>query len=118
MPVVANKEYQGVPRDRVANFNGKQLVYASWDRHLLFAAPFLLCVAPQMRFGELAEDVIGALVKADPDAARIDWSQVEWRKSNQPWTPDFSLSLADNGVGHKDQLRFHTPGLNTLCPGH
>ncbi len=44
MAVAAIKEYVGVPRDLVANFNGKQLVCASWDRHLLFAAPFLLCV--------------------------------------------------------------------------
>ena len=52
--------------------------------------------------------------RADPDAAAIDWSTVEWLKANQPWTPDFSLSLAANGIGHKDQLRFRTAGVNTL----
>lgn len=114
MPVAAMKEYVGVPRDRVANFNGKQLVYASWDHHLLFAAPFLLCIAPQMTFRELVEGPIAALVQADPDAKNVDWTQVEWLKSNQPWTPDFDRSLADNGIGHKDQIRFRTPGLNTL----
>jgi phenol hydroxylase P4 protein len=34
MAVTSLKEYIGVPRDTVANFNGKQLVYASWDQHL------------------------------------------------------------------------------------
>lgn len=114
MPVVSLKEYVGVPRDLVRNFNGKQLVYVSWDNHLLFAAPFLLCLPPETRFGELVDGPLAALVQPDPDAAAIDWTQVEWLKSNEPWTPDFSRSLADNGIGHKDQLRFRTPGLDTL----
>lgn len=114
MAVAAIKEYVGVPRDLVANFNGKQLVCASWDRHLLFAAPFLLCVSPEMPFGELVNGPLSMLVQADPDAAAIDWSTVEWLKANQPWTPDFTLSLAANGIGHKAQLRFRTAGVNTL----
>lgn len=117
MTVAAIKEYVGVPRDRVENFNGKQLVYASWDHHLLFAAPFLLCVTPQTTFRELVEGPLSALVQPDPDGAAIDWAKVEWRKSNQPWTPDFDRSLADNGIGHKDQIRFRTPGLTTLAVG-
>ena len=83
MAVAAIKEYVGVPRDLVANFNGKQLVYASWDRHLLFAAPFLLCVPPEMPFGELVNGPLSMLVQADPDAAAIDWSTVEWLKANE-----------------------------------
>ena len=114
MPVAAIKDYTAVPRDLVSNFNGKQLVYASWDRHLLFAAPFLLCVPPEMPFGELVSGPLATLVQADPDAAAIDWSAVEWLKSNQPWTPDFAASLAANGIGHKDQIRFRTAGVNTL----
>lgn len=115
MTVAAIKEYVGVARDRVENFNGKQLVYASWDHHLLFAAPFLLYAAPQMSFRELVEGPLTALVQPDPDGAAIDWAQVEWLKSNQPWSPDFDRSLADNGVGHKDQIRFRTPGLTSLA---
>ena len=114
MPVVAKKEYVGVPRDRVANFNGSQLVYASWDQHLLFAAPFLLFVQPQMLFKDMVEGPLKMLVQPDPDAASVDWSKVDWLKSNQPWTPDFDGSLAANGIGHKDQIRFRTPGLNSL----
>jgi len=114
MPVVARKEYIGVARDRVSTFNGMQLVYASWDHHLLFAAPFLLFVSPQMLFSELVHGPLNALVQPDPDAQKIDWTQVQWLKSNLQWTPDFNLSLAENGIGHKDQIRFQTPALQTL----
>ncbi|MDV7210192.1 phenol hydroxylase subunit P4 [Azotobacter beijerinckii] len=115
MSVVARKEYVAVPRDRVENFHGKQLVYVSWDHHLLFAAPFLLCLPPQTAFGELLDSALQPLLQADPDAAAIDWGKVEWLKDNQPWVPDFERSLADNGIAHKGQLRMRTPGLNSLC---
>ena len=114
MTVAAIKEYLAVPRDRVENFHGKQLVYVSWDRHLLFAAPFLLCLPPETPFRELVNGPLAMLQQADPDAAAIDWTKVEWLKSNQPWTPDFDASLAANGIGHKDQLRLRTSGLNSL----
>jgi phenol hydroxylase P4 protein len=45
----------------------------------------------------------------------VDWLAAEWIKGGQPFAPDFGRSLKDNGVGHKDLLRFRTPGLNTLC---
>ncbi len=115
MPVVALKEYVGVARDRVENFNGKQLVYVSWDHHLLFAAPFLLCLPPQTTFAELIQVALEPLLQADPDTAAINWRTVQWLKGNQPWVPDFDLSLTDNAIGHKDHLRFSTPGLNTIC---
>lgn len=108
MTVSARGHYQGVPRDTVDQFNGKQLVYVSWDHHLLFAAPFLLCLPPETPFAELVEGPLKALMSPDPTAAEVDWNEVTWLKSNQPWTPDFSKSLADNGIGHKDQLRIQT----------
>ena len=42
---------------------------------------------------------------------QIDWDRAEWFKSGQPWTPDHDKSLAENGLGHKDVIRFRTPGL-------
>lgn len=114
MTVKSMKDYVGVSRDRVENFNGKQLVYVSWDHHLLFASPFLLCLPPETPFAELVSGPLTALVQPDPDAAAVDWSTVEWLKDNAPFTPDFSRSLAANGIGHKDQIRFRTPGLNAL----
>ncbi|HEY6609936.1 MAG TPA: phenol hydroxylase subunit P4 [Pseudomonas sp.] len=115
MSVVARKEYVGVARDRVENFNGKQLVFVSWDHHLLLAAPTMFCLTPQTTFGELIESHLLPLLQSDPDAAAIDWNKVEWLKGTQPWVPDFERSLADNGIGHKDQVRMRTPGLNTVC---
>jgi len=115
MAVTSTKDYVGVPRDSEAGFGGKQLVYASWDGHLLFAAPFMLAATPDTPFGELVHGQIAGLIAPDPDASSIDWDTVEWRLGNEPWTPDFSRSLADNGVRHKMEVRFHTPGLNTLC---
>lgn len=116
MAVTARKPYAFAPRDRVENFGGKQLVYVSWDHHLLFAAPFLICLPPSAPFREMVEGPLTALVQPDPDAASIDWSTVEWLKGNQPWSPDVDASLEANGVGHKCQIRFRTPGLNTLLP--
>lgn len=108
MPVTALKPYVGTARDTVSRFNGNQLLYVSWDHHLLFASPFLLCVAPAMTFRQLVEGPLTALIKPDPDSAGVEWTQVRWRKSNQPWEPDFDKSLADNGLAHKEQIRFET----------
>ena len=49
-----------------------------------------------------------------PDFARIDWSAVEWTKSGKPWKPDPAKSLAENGLQHKDVIRFRAPGLSGL----
>ncbi|MGV8823547.1 phenol hydroxylase subunit P4 [Methylibium petroleiphilum] len=117
MAVTSTRDYVGVPADVVSNYHGNQLVYVSWDHHLMFAAPFILCVSPDMPLGDLVHGPIAQLVQADPDAARIDWPRVEWFKRGRPFRPDFSRSLAENDIAHKDQLRFRTPGLNSLC-GH
>lgn len=114
MAVTSTKPYVGVPRDVVANFHGKQIVYVCWDRHLLFATPFLIVVEPGMKLGDMLQNVVKPLMQADPDSAAVDFTQAEWQKGEQPWTPDFDASLADNGIAHKQQLRFCTPGLNTL----
>ncbi|MDX9887263.1 phenol hydroxylase subunit P4 [Thauera sp.] len=114
MAVSALKEYIGVPRDSVEHFGGKQIVYVSWDRHLLFASPFMMCLPRDMLFGEMVDGPLKALVQPDPDSAAVDWHKVEWMKDNKPFNPDFGKSLAENGIGHKDQVRFHTPGLNSL----
>lgn len=116
MTVAARKEYVGIPRDRVENFHGKQLVFVSWDHHLLICAPIMFCLTPETSFGELVEGHLQPLLQADPDAAALDWSKVEWLKEGQPWVPDFAASLAANGIGHKEQLRMRTPGLSSLVP--
>lgn len=116
MTVTSLKPYVGVSRDRVENYDGQQLVYACWDRHLLFASPFILCVPPQMTFGDLVAQRLKPLVQADPDAAAVDWQAVQWLKSDELFTPVFDRTLAENGIAHKELLRWRTPGLNSLMP--
>lgn len=98
----------------VAKFNGKQIVYVYWEQHLLFATPYLTVVEPGMRFADYLENVIKPLMQPDPDAAAVDLTQVEWSMGKQSFKPDFNASLADNGIVHKAQLCFRTPGLNSL----
>ncbi|MGB0747649.1 MAG: phenol hydroxylase subunit P4 [Magnetospiraceae bacterium] len=116
MSVKSLKPYAAAPRDLLENYHGNQLVYASWDQHLLFAAPFITCTAPEMTFGAYVEEILKPLVSPDPDAAQVDWKQVQWLKGHKPWTPNFEASLAENGVVHKDHIRMQTPGLNSLMP--
>ena len=115
MAVVALKPYPPRPVDGIEHYHGDQLVYVSWDHHLMFAAPFITCVSPSMRLADFMETMIRPLIAADPDAASVDWSKVEWIRAREPFAPDIGRSLSDNGIGHKDLLRFRTPGLNTLC---
>ncbi|WP_026928189.1 phenol hydroxylase subunit P4 [Granulicoccus phenolivorans] len=117
MSVKATKEYVGVPRDSVDKFHGKQIVYLNWHQHLLFAAAFMTWVEPELTFGDYIGGPITALIAADPDAAAVEWDKVEWKVRGESFTPDFAKSLADNGIGHKDLITMHTPGLNTLCGG-
>lgn len=117
MAINARKPYPSQPVDGIERYHGNQLVYLSWDRHLIFAAPFVTCVPPGLRFGEFVDTVLAPLIAADPDAAVIDWTKAQWLKANRPFAPDFAKSLADNGISHKDQLRLQTPWLNTVCGG-
>jgi phenol hydroxylase P4 protein len=87
------------------------MLFVGWDQHLMFCAPFAWALPPAMRFGDLIEGIFPASFGAHPDFALIDWSKVEWLKSGKPWAPDVNKSLAENGLGHKDCLRFRTPGL-------
>jgi phenol hydroxylase P4 protein len=114
MAVTSTKPYVGVPRDQVANFHGKQIIYVNWEQHLLFATPFMLLADPGMRLGDFLKNMVKPLMQADPDAAAVDLTKVEWRKGKAAWTPDFDATLAGNGIVHKEQLHFTTPGLNTL----
>jgi phenol hydroxylase P4 protein len=114
MTVTSTKHYEGVPRHPVENFGGNQINYVSWDHHLLFAAPFCLCPNPDMKLADFLEDIVNPLLAADPDAEKLDWHKVVWQKGLDSWQPDLDKTLRENGVGHKDLLRFKTPGMNSL----
>lgn len=112
--VAAIKEYIGENKDSADKFRGAHLIYVGWDRHLMFCAPFCFPLPPTLPFGALVKDVIAGPFSAHPDWKQIDWSKVTWLKGGKPFTPDFDKSLADNGIGNKDSLRFATPGLNGI----
>ncbi len=111
MSVAAVTEYRGTPKDTQDQFHGAQLTYIGWIDHLMFCAPFAFPLPPDMPFGAIVEAVLPGAVGTHPDFASIDWSSVEWTKNGEPFTPDLSASLADNGMRHKDSLTFRTPGL-------
>ena len=111
MAVAAVKEYVGVPKDTQDKFHGAQLTFIGWLDHLMFCAPFAVPLPPDMPFGAIIEGVLPGCFGAHPDFAKIDWSTVEWTKGGQPFHPDPSKSLADNGMRYKDSLTFRTPGL-------
>lgn len=114
MAVTALKEYRFEPRDAEKNFHGLRIVYVGWDKHLMFASPFMFAVAPDVSFGDLVTGNLAAAYGAHPDFARVDWGKVAWLKNGQPWTPDFGKSVDANGIAHKDLLRFRTPGLTGI----
>jgi len=119
MTVAAIKDYHFPPADSQDKFHGAQLLYVGWDQHLLFCAPYCFPLPGSMPFGALVEQVLPPAYSYHPEFKQIDWSQVQWLRSNgtaagEPFTPDFTKSLAENGLGHKDAIRFRTPGLNGI----
>lgn len=113
MSVVALKPYTFAGKDARENFP-VPLMYIGWDEHLMFSAPLCLPLPPDTLFGSLPATVLPGVYGYHPDFARIDWSKVEWFKSGKPWKPDPAKSLVDNGLTHKDLIRFRTPGLSGL----
>ncbi|WP_085318267.1 phenol hydroxylase subunit P4 [Derxia lacustris] len=109
------RPFAPVVKDRVENFHGQQLLFVGWDRHLMFYAPMTLCVAPDLRFGELRRNVLPTLWGKHPDFARIDWATAEWSSSGERIVPDDASTLAELGLCHKSLLRLRTPGLDGLA---
>lgn len=114
MTVIALKPYSFPLKDPVEKFPAP-LLYICWEHHLMFPAPFCLPLPPDTPFGALATRILPGIYGYHPDFAKIDWSQVQWFRSGKPWTPDNTKSLAENGIGHKDLIRFRTPGLNGIA---
>jgi len=113
MSVVALKPYSFPARDKLENFPAP-LLYIGWEDHLMICAPVALPLPPATPFGALAQAVLPGVYGFHPDFAKIDWDKVEWSKSGQPWKPDPARSLAENGLKHKDAIRFRSPGLTGI----
>ncbi|WP_372662288.1 phenol hydroxylase subunit P4 [Hydrogenophaga sp.] len=113
MSVVALKPYDFPVKDVHENFPAP-LLYIGWEGHLLFCAPFCLPLPPDTPFGALASGILPGIFGYHPDFAQIDWDKAEWKKNGQAWKPDPTKSLADNGLQHKDAIRFRSPGLTGI----
>lgn len=113
MSVKAIGPYNFPPKDARENFPAP-LLFIGWENHLAICCPVCLPLPAETPFGALGAAVLPGTYGSHPDFARIDWNTVEWTKSGQPWTPDPAKSLAENGLQHKDVIRFRTPGLNGL----
>jgi phenol hydroxylase P4 protein len=115
MSVAAIRKYEFEPADSQAKFHGARLLYVGWEDHLLFCAPFCFPLPPDMPFRALLDKVLPDAFGYHPDFARIDWNKTEWFKSGQPWQPDYDKSLGENGLRHKDVIRFRTLGLTGIA---
>ncbi|WP_397448779.1 phenol hydroxylase subunit P4 [Pseudomonas sp. NA-150] len=115
MPVTAIGPYQGQTLDRQENFNGLQLVYLCWEKHLLFCAPFTFPLPPDMRFADFIDNVVKPSISQHPDAPSVDFSAASWRLNGQAFTPNNTASLIANGIDHKSMLHLATPGLNGIA---
>ena len=108
--------YTGEVKDREELFHGNRLLYIGWDQHNMICAPIALPLPPAMPFGDLIDKVLPTTAyAAHPDWPKIDWSKVQWLRSNEAFKPDPKKSLADNGLGHKSLIRFKTPGLTGIA---
>tara|TARA_R110001599_G_scaffold353880_1_gene601965 strand:- start:77239 stop:77598 length:360 start_codon:yes stop_codon:yes gene_type:complete len=112
--IIAKDGYVDIVRDKVENFHGNQVVYVSWDDHLLFCAAQAFPLPPQMPFQALVSDVMSSVFNWHDDFEKVNWSQVLWNLDGEAFEPDMAKSLAENGVAHKSLIRFKTPGLTGI----
>ena len=115
MTVKALAEHNYPSSDALENYKGKQLLYVNWEQHRMFSRPFVLALPPETLFAVIIDKYITDCYNYHPDFVQIDWSKVLWQNSNTVFTPDRAKSLKDHGIGHKDLIRFTTPGLNGLA---
>ncbi|MCS5559119.1 MAG: phenol hydroxylase subunit P4 [Oceanospirillaceae bacterium] len=90
------------------------LLFVGWEDHHMFCAPVCIPVPPSTPFNVLIGEIFLGVYGEHPDFVAIDWDEVVWFKSGHKFTPRFDLSLAENGLGHKDVIRFKTPGLKGI----
>ena len=114
MAIVAKDGYIDLVRDKVENFHGNQVVYVSWDDHILFCAAQAFPLPPEMPFGALVSEVIPSVFNWHDEFKDIDWATTQWNLDGEDFSPNMDRSLAENGVEHKSLIRFKTPGRTGL----
>jgi phenol hydroxylase P4 protein len=113
MSVCSLKPYAIEPKDSRDKFPAP-LLFIGWEHHHMFCAPVCIPVPGQTIFRTFTDEILQEIYGAHPEFTSIDWKAVTWLKSGKVFTPRFDFSLAENGLGHKDVIRFKTPGLNGI----
>lgn len=105
--------YPTIIKDSVDKFHGNNVVGIDWYGHVLVSSPRAFPLPPEMPFGALAAEIIPLTYSVEPDFAKLDFEKTEviWTIDGKVVKPDFSKSLAENGVGHKSFIQFKTPTL-------
>lgn len=103
--------YHGDHRDSRDKFHGNIIVYIDWDGHRWFCSAKAFPLPPDMPFGALIEAVIPEGFGQHPQFKEINWETVEWTLNHEPFTPDPTKGLEEQGLDHKCLLRFSTPDL-------
>lgn len=108
--------YNPQVRDRVENFGGNYLVYASWDNHRLINSAMGFPLPPSMPFKIFMTEVLPLCYNDHPDFKDLDWdaTEVNWFLNGEPFTPQLEKSLDENGIDHKSIIRFETPELKGI----
>jgi phenol/toluene 2-monooxygenase (NADH) P4/A4 len=114
MSVIALGDYKFEPLDIAANFHGARVIYAGWERHLMFSSPYAWPLPPDLPFGHFVAGPLAQAFGQHPDWEKIDWRQATWTRNGEPFSPVFEKSVDENGLGHKDSLTFQTPNVSGL----
>lgn len=109
-------EYNPSVRDRVENYGGNVLLYVGWDKHRMINSAMGFPLPPAMPFKALLTEVLPLCFKDHPDFEKLNWdaTKINWVLNGEAITPDYSKTLAENGIDHKSLLRFETPELTGL----
>lgn len=113
MSLTAIGRYDFPPREASGRFPAP-LLYIAWDQHMMFPAPLAIPMPGSTTFADLIATVLPAAYGQHPDFARVNWSQAQWFKGGEFFTPNLQGSLEQHGFTHKSVLRFRTPGLEGL----
>lgn len=106
--------YQYPSENRLEQYGGDINFYVRWERHLLFACPAAYRAPVALALGDFLETMLKPDYAAHPDAAKLDFAQCTWKLDKAPWRPDFTKTIAENGIGHMSYIEFSAPGLDGL----
>ena len=106
--------YEFESMNREERYGGDINFYIQWEKHLMFACPSAYRAPVDMPFGDFLENMLRPDYMQHPDMEKVDFSACEWQFDQQPWQPDLSKSIKDNGIGHMSYIQFRSPGLDGM----